>query len=239
MCLRRPLLLLWLCCLLFLIAVILFPVSTRLTRAAGLALFGAVWLGAIVLFWRRLAVRLVLLTLSAALCAFLLWPDRPLPPVASLRADYLAALDRYDGCRYHWGGENSRGIDCSGLIRRGMIDALLTRGVREFHPTLAREGIRVWWNDCTAAAFGKGDGGVTKPITQARSINSLDHGSIQPGDLAITGGGAHILAYVGDETWIQADPIAARVIRVKARESNNGWLYGPVTITRWALLAGD
>ena len=47
-----------------------------------------------------------------------------------LREEYIASLRRYTGKKYVWGGEGMLGVDCSGLIRRGMIDALFCRGVR-------------------------------------------------------------------------------------------------------------
>ncbi len=235
----RRLWLLWLCALLLLIAVAILPVSTRLTRITAVILAVVVWFGGIGLVWRRPVARIVLLVLTAAVGVFFMLPDRPLPPQETLRSDYVTGLGRYEGSRYYWGGENRRGIDCSGLIRRGLIDSMMLRGLREFHPTLARAAVRLWWNDCTAAALGKPDSGLTQGVTKAESINALDHRPLKPGDLAVTSSGAHILAYVGDETWIEADPLAGRVIRVKAKVSDNAWLTGPVTITRWTLLAGE
>jgi hypothetical protein len=52
------------------------------------------------------------------------------------------------------------------------------------------------------------------------------------GDMAVTNGGAHILAYLGDRKWIQADPSANKVI-VESIPSNNGWFKRRVNIVRW------
>ena len=40
-----------------------------------------------------------------------------------LRAEYVGALRRYEGDRYVWGGENGRGVDCSGIVRAAWIDS--------------------------------------------------------------------------------------------------------------------
>jgi hypothetical protein len=120
-----------------------------------------------------------------------------------------------------------------------MIDGLLQRGVLQWQPGLARQALSLWWNDCTAATLGRGDGPLTKPLLEAESINALDHARILPGDLAVTRNGLHVLAYLGDETWLEADPLAHRVIRARAPSPNNVWLRGPVRIVRWRLLDAD
>jgi hypothetical protein len=70
----------------------------------------------------------------------------------------------------------------------------------------------------------------------ATNLNALDHTQVQVGDMAIAGGGAHILAYLGERQWIQADPSAGKVI-VETAPSKNGWFKGPVRIVRWECLA--
>ena len=228
--------LLWLCAVLLLIAVALFPVSNRMTRLATVLLAGVVWFGAIPLFWRHTALRIAVITLTAVCGALFLLPTRGVPATEALRADNVAALQRYDGARYVWGGENRLGIDCSGLVRRGMIDGLLARGVLQFDPGLVRQALSLWWNDCTAAALGRGDASLTRPVLETESINALDHSRILPGDLAVTKSGLHVLAYLGENTWLEADPLAMRVIRVTAPSADNVWLQGPVRIVRWRFL---
>ncbi|MFN2599036.1 MAG: NlpC/P60 family protein, partial [Pyrinomonadaceae bacterium] len=51
-----------------------------------------------------------------------------------MRRAYIASLESYEGTRYVWGGENSRGIDCSGLVRRGLINADFHEGVVTANP---------------------------------------------------------------------------------------------------------
>jgi hypothetical protein len=234
--LHRLFRILWLSSLLLLIAVALYPVSNRWSRLLSVSLFVAVWFGALALFWRKPAVRWTLLTLTALAGALLLGPGRSLPSAQTMRDDYLKGLRRYDGVTYFWGGENPRGIDCSGLVRRGLIDALFLRGVSTFHPGLTRESLSRWWKDCTAKALGKGEPPLTTHILDAPSINALPHDQIMAGDLAVTADGIHVLAYLGDLTWIEADPAIRKVVQVKVPSADNAWFQTPVRVVRWRIL---
>jgi hypothetical protein len=65
----------------------------------------------------------------------------------------------------------------------------------------------------------------------------MDYANLQPGDLVVTEDRRHILAYIGGEYWIQADPGAGKVIVKNGRTSSNGWFAVPVTSHRWSVLA--
>lgn len=54
-----------------------------------------------------------------------------------------------------------------------------------------------------------------------------------PGDLAVTSNGIHIMAYLGDNRWIEADPGIRRVITVTVPANENNWFRIPVNIVRW------
>lgn len=233
---RRVQWLLWLSALGFLVALALFPVSYRITRLAILALTFVIWFGLLALVWQRRPLRFLLLGTTVLATAFLALPSRRLPPAEVLRDDYVAGLQRYNGVTYYWGGESSRGIDCSGLIRRGLIDALLRRGVRTFDAGLVRRAISLWWNDCTAKALGEQHLGLTIRLLDTPSLNALDHSKVLPGDLGVTSNGVHIMAYIGDHRWIEADPGAGRVITVTAPSTENPWFHGPMNIVRWSIL---
>jgi cell wall-associated NlpC family hydrolase len=99
-----------------------------------------------------------------------------------------------------------------------------------------RLALALWWRDSTAEALGAGAGGKTVPILEAPSINQIDHQQLRPGDLAVTRTGTHILAYLGEQTWIQADPGEGRVLTLVAPEKDNLWFRAPVRVMRWAVL---
>ena len=112
------------------------------------------------------------------------------------------------------------------LPARGLADATSLDGA------LVRHAIRLWWHDCTARDLGEGHG-FTTHLFDTHSINALDHSLILPGDLAVTSAGVHIMAYVGDNQWIEADPGIGRVITVTAPAKDSLWFKGRMKIVRW------
>lgn len=227
--------LLWAAAVAFFLALALYPVSFRVTRAVSVALLFAIWFGLIALNWRRKSVRWMFVAATVICVGFLLLPSRDRPESAALRHEYVNGLLRYEGVSYFWGGESTRGIDCSGLVRRGLIDSLALRGVRTLDAGLVRQALSLWWHDCTASALGESHHALTVPLLETPSLNALDHSQFLPGDLAVTSSGVHIMAYLGDHRWIEADPDVHRVITVSP-PCDNPWFGVPMKIVRWRLL---
>ncbi len=227
--------LLWLVVLSIFVGVWLYPISTKYTRVCGVVLFIYVWFGLLALVWKNRALRFTSLTITALTVIFLLLPARTGRDETELRSGYVAGLLRYEGTHYFWGGESPKGIDCSGLIRRGLVDSLFLRGVQTFDAGLIRHSLWLWWNDCTARELGEGHG-MTTPLLETPSINALDPAKISPGDIAVTTNGLHIMAYVGGNRWIEADPGQDRVIIVTVPSAENGWFRQPMKVVRWNIL---
>jgi hypothetical protein len=212
------------------------PVSNRLTRLGSIITLIAGWGTLMVIGWRRLWLRTSLLTLFILCIALLMLPPSNRPDVEPLRHDFVVGLQRYEGVRYFWGGEGFTGIDCSGLVRRGMVDASFLRGLHTLDAGLIRHALSLWWHDCSASDLGDDSNHLTVHVLDTPSINSLDHAQLLPGDLAVTKGGEHVMAYLGDHLWIEADPLAHRVITVCAPSQKNAWFHGPMKIVRWNIL---
>lgn len=153
--------------------------------------------------------------------------------VELLRQYYIKALQSYQNTTYIWGGENRLGIDCSGLIRQGLIKANLQLGLTTVNPSLLRQALSLWWYDASAEALRDQYREYTIRGKQFASINEINYSQIQPGDLAVTTDGVHILAYLGQQTWIEADPNYGKVITVKVPDLKNPWFQMPVYLLRW------
>ncbi|MGC4015135.1 MAG: NlpC/P60 family protein [Luteolibacter sp.] len=151
-----------------------------------------------------------------------------------LRADYIAAMKHYEGVRYLWGGESGSGIDCSGLPRRAMRDALFRQGWRHGNGAAFREWADQWWHDASAKSLGEGYRGLTRSLGISGTVRTVDVGRLQPGDLAITRDGRHVMVYFGAASWISADPGVGKVVLEKAAGSSNPWFDAPVSMYRWA-----
>ena len=64
----------------------------------------------------------------------------------------------------------------------------------------------------------------------------MDYANLSPGDLAVTDNGVHVMVYLGDGKWIQADPGIGAVATLDGRTADNGWFHVPVTTHRWRVL---
>jgi hypothetical protein len=212
------------------------PVNSKLLNLAFLGSIFAAWAGLTFLVWKRKPLRIVALFLPfIAAIPFILPADRIDPE--ELRLDYVRRMNEFEGTKYFWGGESSRGIDCSGLPRRALRDALMAYGIKHLNGRAFRACAEQWWFDASAKALGEGYRSYTSPIGTTGTIQEMDYGSLVPGDLAVTTNGIHILAYAGNGQWIQADPGIGAVATLDGRSDDNVWFGTPVTTHRWRLLS--
>ena len=155
---------------------------------------------------------------------------------AKLRDSYVAELRNYDGTRYFWGGENHLGIDCSGLPRKAMRNALLKTGLKERNNVFLFSALKNWWFDASAKALAEGYRDYIRPLNLAGTVATAPEKELNPGDLAITDDGVHVMIYLSPDEWISADPGQGRVLIEHPSESKNPWFTRPVHFFRVTLL---
>jgi NlpC/P60 family len=206
--------------------------SSPLIHVLETFLFAAAWFAWLRLTWQKPRIRSVWLGLPLLFAIPFLLPSQ-MPDKVGLRQDYVARLRACEGIPYYWGGESYQGLDCSGLCRRAMIDALLLQGCRHFDGASFRAAADLWAHDISASDFGKGASGRCVEITRAASVNLLPLEQQQAGDLAVLG--CHIMACLSPGEWIEAEPLPEinKVIRVRTPEKQNLWFSTPVTLVRW------
>lgn len=212
------------------------PVNSTLNRLVFLLGMDVVWFGALLLSWKWKWCRIGLLLLALVSVIPFLLPGRAINQ-EELRSSYLKHMAEFEGTTYHWGGESSRGIDCSGLPRRALRDALLEYGIKHADGGAFRMLAQQWWFDTSAEALGQGYRGFTENLEKKGKISEMSYKDLQPGDLAVTTSGVHVIVYIGDEQWIQADPGIGNVATLNGRIDKNPWFKVPVTLHRWSVLA--
>ena len=212
----------------------LYPVDYQITRLALIAGTALTWAGALVLWWKRKLIRLALIAGASLPALATCLPDHAVDPDI-LAADYSRGLRCFRGVRYIWGGEKLLGIDCSGLVRKGFVWGQIFYGFRTLNGKPIRQAIDLWWHDCSAEALRDGYRGWTTELFREDSVAGANHVRLRPGDLAVTADGVHVMAYLGNRTWIEADPDAHKVIEV-ALPTDNHWFKTPVVFVRWKWL---
>jgi hypothetical protein len=210
----------------------LYPINSLPIRVGLLASMLGVWSGCFFFGRRQKFFCAALLSLTLLVVGFLVCPGRDYDR-KQLREAYVHALRSYEGTRYIWGGENKFGIDCSGLVRAGLIKANFRASLRTFNPKLTRFALSLWWHGASAEALGQEYRHQTKHLLPATSINELGQNKILPGDIAVTASGVHVMAYLGNGEWIEADPDLKKVIIVQVPERKNPWFQEAFKILRW------
>lgn len=223
-------------CLLCLVALLILPLRTTLIRLAIFALGAAVWMGVVRMMWPKIWLRVSALVVTGFTLLVLLLPLSAEIDPDALRRCYVREIREYDGTRYVYGGETGRGIDCSGLVRAAMVDALTSHGLRSGSPAVIRTALTLWWRDSTAIDLGNGRSGMTIPLGGGGFQTLSGYRDVLPGDLAVTESGSHVLAYLGDDTWIEADPTLSRTHIVKLNGAFASIADQRVRFVRWSWL---
>ena len=211
------------------------PVHSKVLAVVWLAIMACAWLGLLLGVWRFYPARVLVLGAPSLLMLTFFLPEKEIDRDA-LRADYVRRMEALERTKYVWGGESRRGIDCSGLPRRAYRDAMLAYGFRHLDGGMLRGFLEQWWFDASAKALARGYRKHTVALPSKGTIATLDDSSLQPGDLAITADGVHVIAFLGDGKWIQADPGVGSVVTLDGRKSSNRWFIAPVTTHRWRAL---
>lgn len=213
------------------------PIATTLTRVAELSALALVTLCVATLAWPDRRARRVVFGVLAVVLACFASPWGGTVTAAEERAGIARAALAYADVSYVWGGESPRGIDCSGLIRRAYQDAALTLAVTHLSSQHLRRAARLWLFDQPAKDF-EGHAPIDgQRLSQQQNLVGTSPDTLQTGDLAVVAGGLHVLLYLGDSRWIQADPSLHRVHDDDARTSRNVWLREPAVLLRPAFLA--
>jgi hypothetical protein len=217
------------------LALFIAPIQTNLGRYLSVGGLLGLWVAGLRLFWRRPRIRWAFFIPPALAAVLLFLPRVPSDPDA-MRAAYLKALRRYEGTSYLWGGESRLGADCSGMLRRAMMDALLSEGVRRADVSALRTAAALWWFDASALAMGNQHQLRTLLVFEAENLNDLNDSRLLPGDMAVVMDGKHILGYLGGNQWIDADPQKGRTV-IETVPSSVIWFTLNARIVRWRRLA--
>ena len=153
---------------------------------------------------------------------------------SKLRERYLNNLISYVDTEYVWGGENSLGIDCSGLPRKSMRLALIEYGYSNFNGRAIKMALWMTFNDASANEMLNGYSGLTSNGNAVYRINDLSN-DINPGDMAITENGIHCMVYLDKAEIIQADPGRNKVV-CDGIPSEQSWYHTNVYLVRWSVL---
>lgn len=212
-----------------------YPVNISILRYFLVLALPFLLCGSSFFIWKRREIRYLPFVIASIIIIFIFIPGKQADK-GRLKAQYAKCLEKYEGVRYIWGGETILGIDCSGLVRKGLIDALFHEGITTLNPALIRNSLFLWWNDCSAKSLKDGYRNLTTPLFDAKSVNSIKPEQLEPCDIAVTSDGIHVLAYLGNNEWIEADPGIRKVIKAETPVKDNSWFDVKVKVLRWDIL---
>lgn len=211
------------------------PVNRMVLKVGFLVGLAISWSGFLYFSWKTKAARYAVLSIPVVILLFLILPGRDID-IPKLRKDYVQRVKAFEGTEYYWGGENSRGIDCSGLPRRALQDALLSYGIRHLNGRPIRAALEQWWFDASAKALSEGYREYTTPVGVKGSVAEMNYEGLTEGDMAVTFNGVHVLVYLEGNQWIQAEPGIKKVITLDGKKDENTWFGIETNVYRWKIL---
>lgn len=178
----------------------------------------------------------IAICLAGAVFAFWIYMSLGKHSPDELRRIYVNELRSFDGTRYIWGGENLLGIDCSGLPRKALRNALLKSAILNGNGRYLCHAVKNWWDDASASALANGYKHYLTRLEVSGTVADAPERKLSPGDLAITEDGVHVMVFLERDTWISADPSQGRVLIEKPSVSRNPWFDVKVRFFVWSEL---
>jgi len=217
-----------------LLILIINPLRTTMLKAMIALLILTLLFSPFIYLRKKLKVAIPLAGVYLIILIFLLLPGRDYNR-DSIRERYVAGLSANEGLPFIWGGESRFGTDCSGLVRKEFVNALMSEGIFTLNPGLIRNGMYIWHYDCNARSLRDGYKDFTYQVRSFSCVNRIKDTDLLPGDLVVMEDGDHVMAYIGDNKWIEADPDKLNVLCITT-PSDNPWFKFPVKIVRWNCL---
>lgn len=220
------------------IAVRVFPMTPHVRLLLATTFFFLIFTGVVYLFSAIGSRPITVFPALFFVTLFILWSvlgDKT-PDTVALREAYHKRLGALMGTPFARGGETNLGIDCSGLARAALWQAMVRQGVKEFNPYLLGTNLwRFWWRDMSARDIDEGKYGYTKVIGHAKKLAGFDTDAIKLGDMAVADK-THVMIYFGKGQWIEASPVDHKVVVNRApASSKRKWFNEPVTLVRWRI----